>query len=455
MHSGKTPGLSERMFSGQDLKRLLIPLIVEQLLTALMGMVDTMMVSNVGEAAVSAVSLVDSINLLMIYLLTALATGGTIVCSQYLGRRDEKMANHAARQLLLVVLCGSLLACASCLILRRQILQLAFGSVEPAIMQNALGYFLFTAMSYPFLGVFDVGAALCRAEGDSRTPMLVSLLSNLLNIAGNSILIFGFGMGAVGAAIATLASRVASAVMMLWQARRPNQCIVLNRLLQIRPDRRMIRMILRIGVPAGFENGLFQFGKVIMQSTVATLSTTAISAQAIISTLEGATSMPSQAIGLGMITVVGQCMGAGRVDEARYYTKRLMMISELLMVGSLILFIAVTQPVTILAKMSAEAAAMMWRLNIIIFFVKIVIWVPSFTLPNGLRAAGDVKFCALVSSLTMWSFRVCMSWVLCRYLGFGLLGIWLGWFTDWLVRAIVFIWRYRSGRWAEQVVLST
>ncbi|MDD3164660.1 MAG: MATE family efflux transporter [Oscillospiraceae bacterium] len=441
------------MFSKRDLRRLLIPLIVEQLLTALMGMVDTIMVAKVGPAAVSAVSLVDTINLLMIYVLSALATGGTIVCAQYIGRKDAQSANHAARQVVLVVSVVAVVLTAGCLIFRKSLLQLIFGGVEERIMTASLQYFLFTAMSYPFIGLFGASSALCRAEGNSKTPMLVSAVANGINIAGNAVLIFVFDMGVSGAAIATLASRVFSAAVMLVLQRRPGCLIQLDHLLQIRPDRGMIRLILRIGIPAGFENGLFQFGKLAVQSTVSTLSTTAISAQAMVAMLEGATSMPSLAVGLGLMTIAGQCMGAGKLDQTKYYTKKLCGLSQVLIVISTALMVAVTLPVAKIGGMSPEATKIMWDMSVLICIVKSLIWVPAFTIPNAMRASGDVKFCAIVSSVTMWLFRVVMTWILCRHLGFGVLGVWLGWFADWLARMVIFLWRWFSGRWTNHHVL--
>jgi putative MATE family efflux protein len=449
----KPQTLENRLFSDLDLRRLLIPLIIEQVLTGLMGMVDTLMVSNVGQTAVSAVSLVDAINVLMIYLLSALATGGTIVCAQYIGRRDGEMANHTARQLLLSVAAVAVLITALCLSLRSTLLRLIFGSVEPEIMEFARQYFLITAISYPFIGLFNGGAALSRATGDSKTPMTVSAVSNLLNIAGNAILIFGLDMGVVGAALSTLFSRIVSATWILILLHRPGRTIFLRSLWKTRPDWKMIRTILRIGIPAGFENGLFQFGKLAVQSTVSTLGTTAISVQAVISVLEGLTSMPGMAVGLGLLTVVGQCMGAGRIEEAKFYTRKFCRWSELAVLICVTLMLVLTEPIGLLAAMDAEALSLMWKINLAIAVVKLVLWMPAFTLPNSMRAAGDVKFCAAISTATMWAFRVGMSWALCRYLDFGLFGVWIGWFTDWLVRAIIYVIRYRGDRWTRKHVL--
>ena len=315
------------MYSNRALAKLLIPLIVEQVLTALMGTVDTIMVSTISPAAVSGVSLVDSINILMQYIFAALATGGTIVCSQYLGRREVNGANNAARQVLLSMLVLSAVITALCVGFRGPLLRLIFGSAEPAVMDAALTYFLITALSYPFMGLYDVGAALYRSTGNSRLPMVISAGCNLVNIAGNSLTIYVLDWGVAGAALSTTVSRVLAAVILLAIQRRPHQVLTVGPYHTIRPDLATIGLVLSIGIPTGLENGLFQFGKLAVQSAVSTLTTAEMAAQAIVVVLEAFTSMPSMAIGLGLITVAGQCMGAGRPDEARRYILRLTALS--------------------------------------------------------------------------------------------------------------------------------
>ena len=274
------------LFSNHDLKVLLIPLMVEQLLNSLMGTVDSMMVSNVGSAAISAVSLVDSINVLVIQVFTALTAGGAIICSQYLGRKDVKACNKAARQVLLSLLVISIGLMAVCIAFRHPLLRLIFGNVEQDVMDNSQIYFLITALSFPFIGLFDANAAFFRAEGNSRLPMTISALCNLVNIAGNAVLIFGFHMGVAGAAISTLASRILMSIIMICRQRVPKQEIVIRDYFSIRPDMKLILIILSVGIPSGIENGMFQFGKLAIQSTVSTLGTTAIAAQAMTIILE-------------------------------------------------------------------------------------------------------------------------------------------------------------------------
>jgi putative MATE family efflux protein len=432
---------------------LLIPLVIEQIFTALMGTADTMMVARVGDAAVSGVSLVDSINNLMLMMMTAMATGGTITCSQYLGAQDHEGANRAARQVFLSVVVISLLCCILCVSLRYPLLRLIFGQVEQPVMDAALTYFLVTVLSYPFLGAYYASAALYRAAGNSRLPMIVSAIGNLLNILGNAIFLFVCHWGVFGAALATTLSRVFQCVVLLWFHRRPGQVIVLRDYRSIRPDFPMIRSILRIGIPTGIENGMFQFGKLMVQSTVATLPTAQIAAQAVVNTLEYFTSMPSMAIGLGLVTVAGQCMGAGRPQEAKYYALRLTLVSEVLVILTGVLIFFSVDTVSQLSGLGEESAQLVHQMMLLITFVKPFIWPLAFTLPNAMRAAGDVKFSMTVSAVSMWVFRVALCMFLIRVLGFGILGVWIAMFVDWFDRDLWNLGRFLSGKWTEKKVL--
>lgn len=443
-----------RLFSARDLWLLLIPLIIEQIFTALMGTADTMMVARVGEAAVSGVSLVDAVNNLVIQVMTAMATGGTITCAQYLGARDHKGANRAASQVFLSVVVISIACCVLCVALRKPLLRLIFGQVEDSVMESALTYFLITVLSYPFLGAYYASGALYRAAGNSRLPMLISAIGNVLNVIGNAVFLFVFHWGVMGAALATTLSRVFQCAVLLWFHHKPDQIIVLNHYRDIRPDWKEIRMILRIGIPTGIENGMFQFGRLMVQSTVATLATAEIAAQAVINTLEYFSSMPSMAIGMGLVTIAGQCMGAGRPEEAKRYSIELTLISEALVIGVGILTCVAVDFVSQASGLSAESAKIVHDMIFLIAVVKPFVWPLGFTLSNGMRAAGDVKFSMLVSVLSMWIFRVVLCVVLIRVFGFGVLGVWIAMFVDWTDRALWYLGRFISGKWKDKTVLT-
>ncbi len=442
------------LFSNQDLKKLIVPLIIEQVLNSAIGTIDTLMVSNVGSAALSGVSLVDSINKLIIFLFTALATGGAIICAQYLGRRDGKNADKAARQVLMASLLLSLLVSALSLVFRRGILRLIFGSVEKEVMRASLDYYLITIFSYPFIAVFNAGSALYRAAGNSKLSMKISLIANLVNIAGNYLLLFVIPMGVRGAALSTLASYGFSALVLLYTMRSPRHGFDMGKLRDFRVDTRMILRVLAIGLPTGIENSMFQFGKLIVQSTVSTLGTVAIAANALVVVLEFLSSMPSQAIGTGLMTVAGQCIGAGRLDEAKYYIKKLTLWSFIILAAADLLVMAITPAAIHFAGMDSETASLVLKTMLIITIVKPFLWPLAFVPASGMKAAGDVRFGMIVSTVSMWASRVALTALLCRVLGVGLVGIWCGYFADWAVRSVAFTLRYKSGKWAEHEVIS-
>ena len=443
----------KHLFSNHDLWMLLVPLVVEQLLNSLMGTADSIMVSNVGSAAISAVSLVDSINILVIQAFYALAAGGTIVCSQYIGQRDKKNAEVWARQLVFVVASISTAVMAVCLLTRGPLLRLIFGSVEADVMEAARIYFFYTALSFPFIALYDAGSSIYRAQGNTRLPMTIAVVSNGLNIAGNAVLIWGFHLGVAGAAIATLGSRVISAVVVLAFLRNPKQEIAVYGYGRIRPDGQRIRRILSLGIPNGIENAMFQFGKLAIQSTVSTLGTIAIAAQAMTNILENLNGIAAIGIGIGMMTVVGQCLGAGRQDEAIYYIKKLSVIAEAVIIGCCALVYILTRPVTMLGGMEPESAKMCFYMIGWITVVKPIVWTLAFVPAYGMWAAGDVRFSMILSCISMWLFRVTLCIYLCRVHGFGPIAVWIGMFTDWTVRGIVFTIRFKSRRWlAHEVV---
>ncbi len=436
-------------FSNQALLRLLVPLVIEQLLAVTIGMADTVMVTSVGEAAVSGISLVDSINILSIQVFSALAAGGAIVTAQYLGRQEHQNACIAAKQLLYATTALAVMIMAVALIFHRFLLRLVFGNIEPTVMENAIIYFKLSAVSYPFLAIYNAGAALFRSMGNSKVSTLVSFLMNVVNIGGNAILIYGFHWGVAGAATASLVSRAMAAVIMLVLVCHKNNPIHIEKVwkLELRFD--MIRRILKIGVPNGVENGMFQIGKLIVQGLVATFGTSAIAANAIANTIASFINTPGTAIQLGLTTVVGQCVGGGDYEQAVYYTRKLLWLTYGLMgILNLIVFL-IAGPLVGLFHLSTAAAADARAVLYTFTIASIIIWPLSFSLPNALRAAGDARFTMIVSMISMWTFRIGFSYLLGSTAHMGLMGVWIAMYIDWFVRAIVFTIRFVRGKWKK------
>ena len=445
----------QHMFTNRMIRNLLIPVVLEQLLNSIMGTADTMMVSNVGSAAISAVSLVDSINVLVIQAFSALAAGGAIVCAQYIGQRNKEKANESARQVLFIITAISVAVSLICLVFQKPLLRLIFGSVEAEVMRASEVYFFYTALSFPFIAAYDSAASIFRAQDNTRGPMTISMISNVMSIAGNAIMIWVFHMGVAGAALSTLISRIFCAVVVLIQLRkeREGQEIVVRDYFKIRPNWSMIKRILGIGIPSGVENSMFQLGKLAIQSTVSTLGTAAIAAQAMTNILENLNGIAALGVGVGLMTIVGQCLGAGRKDEAVYYIKKLCVIAEIVVLTSCLIVFALTKPVTILGGMEKESADMCFHMVMWITIMKPLVWTMAFVPGYGLRAAGDVKFSMITSCCTMWACRFCLCVFLIRVMGFGPMGVWIGMFADWTVRSIIFTWRFHSRKWLQHKVI--
>ena len=433
-------------FSNQDLKRLIIPLVIEQLLAITVGLLDSLMVSQVGEAAISAVSLVDTVNVLLVSAFSALATGGAAIAGQYLGCRKPEKAGHAGEQLLLFMIEVSLLIMLLFYLGKGLVLNVVFGRVEPDVAAYADTYYNIVEASTPFLAVYSAGAALFRVMGNSKVSMWVSLVMNAINAAGNALLIFGFHMGVEGAAIPTLVSRVFAAAAMLLLLRHPGISFQVEKL-SFKHDLYIVRNILRFGVTNGLESSMFQLGKILLLSTVSVLGTASVAANAIGNTLCTFQCMAGNALGLAIVTVVSQCVGAGDYEKARLYTKKLLKLAYICL-GLSVIAVYFSMPVFLrLYNVSPEAARYARQIIWMHGFFGMLIWPLSFTLPQALRAAGDTRFTMVVSTVSMWTMRVGFGVLLGRYLGFGVLGIWMAMFVDWLLRVILFLPRFRGHRW--------
>ena len=441
------------MFDNRKLAKLLIPLALDQLLNSFMGTVDTLCVSNLGSAAISAVSLVDSINILIVQAFFALASGGTVVCSHYLGCKEKKQAQEAARQLVFITFMLSLSITVLFVIFNGPLLHLIFGKVEQDVMSNARKYFFFTTLSYPFIALYDDGSCILRAQENSRLPMQISIVSNIMNVIMNLVFVWIFHWGVAGTAISTLISRIFSMAVVMIKLRNPSFDVSLRHYFSIRPDWSKIKKILYIGVPSGIENSMFQFGKLAIQSTVSLMGTAAIAAQGMTNIIENLNGILAIGIGIGLMTVVGETLGAGHKEEAVYYIKKLCIIAEVTLVLSCIFMYAITRPITIFGGMEPESAKLCIFMVTCITIVKPLIWDMAFIPAYGLRAAGDVKFSMTVSVLTMWFCRVTLATVLARVFHMGPMAVWIGMFTDWGIRNIIFTIRFHNRKWLQHKVI--
>ena len=446
------------LFSRKDIAKILLPLVLQNILTITIGMVDSIMVSGDGEAAFAGVSLVSSLDTLLVTLFSSIASGGAVVLAQTMGRGDQKLSCEAAKQLLYVTAAIATVISVCVLIPRTALLQLLFGDAEADVMQNALGYFSVIAISFPFLAVDNAVGAIFRAQGDSMISLKISIFKNLLNISGNAFFIYGLHMGAIGAALATLIARIIGAVVLIAIAHRRERYIHIEHLFTYRPNKDIVKAILHIGVPNGIENSLFQFGKVITSSLISTLSTASIAANAAALSLANLQYTTGGAVQSTMISVVGKCVGAEEKEQAKRYAKILLALGYLLIFIVSVLLAVFATPLLSMYNLSPEglvtARELIWFHGV----ASIVLWATAFCLPSVFRAANDVRFTMVVSIFSMWAFRVALAHVLVPEsltvlgyeiagAGMDIMGVWVAMTIDWVFRAILFAWRFYSGRW--------
>lgn len=441
--------MTNKMFSNSQLKRLILPLLVEQLLVMLVGMADTIMVSAAGEAAISGVSIVNDVNNLIIAILTAIAGGGAVIVTQYLGNNDVENTKLSSSQLITISFLISFVFCVICVALHPMILNVLYGSVDVDVMENAKVYFWITALSFPFLGVYNSAAALYRSMNRTSTTMRVSIVMNVINVVGNFICVYLLKMGAAGVAWPTLISRIVASIIMFKLCFDEEAPISVTWKDILTWKQSIVSRILAIAIPNGVENGLFQLGKVIVSTFVATYGTMQIAANGVTNSLCVLCYTTEMAMQLAVVTVVGQCVGANDYEQARYYIRKMLWMSVVMaIVNNVILFVVspfALQLYTLKGETFeiAETILGMECLAVALFHAY------SFVLPTCLRAAGDAKYTMYVGVISMFAARVVGAYILGTVMGMGVIGTRLAMYIDWIVRIIFFVARYRSGKWTQ------
>ena len=436
------------LFTNKDLRKLILPLIMEQALAITVGMADTMMISSVGEVAVSGVSLVDMINMLLFSVFSALATGGAVLVSQNIGARRIDEARRAAKQLLVAVLVISSILAVLTVIFRRGVLGLFFGNIEADVMKAAIIYLVISAVSFPFLGIYNACAALFRAMGKTDITFKVSVVGNIINVAGNAFCIFVLHMGVAGVAIPSLISRVVMGMVLYILLKNPAYEIHFDKE-HFKLDMGIVKKILYIGIPSSIENGLFQLGRVLVVSIISGFGTVQIAANGVANSLDSIGCIMGMAMNLAMITVIGQCVGADDKEQIKYYMKKLLVISY---VGFAVIDIPLLlnlDSVLALYGLGAETTELAYILVMIHNGAAIILWPMAFVFPHMLRACNDVRFPMVASIFSMCVFRIGCSLLLGVHLGMGAIGVWIGMVIDWVFRIICFVARYFHGDWEK------
>ncbi len=435
------------MFSNKDLKNLIVPLFLEQLLMALVGIADVFVIGFVGEAAVSGVSLVNSFNTIFLNLFTALASGGAVVISQYIGHKDKEHAGQAASQLLTASVILSVAISVVILLTNASLMRLMFGKVDADVMDACVTYLRISAYSYPALAIYNAGAALYRSFGKTSTTMYISILANIINVIGNCIGVFGLHAGVVGVAVPSLVSRCFSAVVitiLCFSAKNPVSYLG-SWIMKL--DVSLQKKILRIAVPNGVESGVFQLVKVALSSVVALFGTYQIAANGVAQSIWSLAALVCVTMGPVFITVIGQCMGAGDIEQAEMYFRKLTKITLVFAIAWNALIFAVTPVFMSFYALEDQTK----RLVILLVLIHNIFNAVAFTfadpLGKGLRATGDVKFTTATSLFTTTGVRLIFSMIFGIWLNLGVIGIAFAMCLDWSVRGIIFWWRFKQGKW--------
>ena len=436
------------LFSNRDLFRLLVPLFIEQLLFIAVGSADAIMVARLGEASISSVSLVDMANVFIGNVFYALSTGGAVVASQFIGAGRKDRARESAWHLLVVSCAVSLVITGLCEAFNRPFLRLLFGELEETVMRQSLTYFRITALAYPFIALYGACAALFRSQNQARTTMRISLLSNLVNITGNAVLIYGFRLGVAGAALATLTAHAVGMSVAFVRLCNPqlDVCLCFSRGFSFSWN--MFRRILTIGVPSGIEGGIFQFGRLMVLGLIAKYGTAEIASNAVANQMDYFGIIVGNAFSLGTLTIVGQCVGAGSESQLRYYVRKVMAWAYGAHVAwNLLLFAFMPLILLCYSKLTPSTLRLAVFLIVIHNGLGMLFWPLSFVFPNILRAANDVKYTMCVSVASMLVIRVAGSYLLAPAVHSGAIAVWIAMVGDWILRCSLFLHRYRSGKW--------
>lgn len=440
-------------FTNADLKNMIVPLFWEQLLVLLVGIADTLVISYTGEASVSGVSLVNMINTIFIYLFTALASGGAVVISQYIGKQEKDHAGEAASQLLLFSAILSMILALPVLVFKKQILFALFGAVEPAVTEAGVIYLQISAYSYPAIAVYDAGVALYRSLGKTKTTMKISLISNVINLIGNLIGVFVLKAGVAGVAYPSLIARAYSAIAISWLCFRKSNGVYYRKDWIFRWNSSLLSKILRIAVPNGIEKGLFQLVKVALSSIVALFGTYQIAANGVAQSIWSMAALCGLTMSPVFITVIGHCMGAGETAEAEYYFRKLTKITITISVIWNALVFAATPLLMKAYALEAETKTLIIQLVLIHNLFNAAAFPFSGAMSSGLRAAGDVKFTTIVSIGSTAVGRLVLSYLFGLVFNLGVIGIAMAMCCDWVFQAVVYIIRVRSGKWKNFAVV--
>lgn len=438
------------LFTKKDILKLVLPIFIEQALIQAIGIVDTIMVSSSGEGAVSGVSLVNTFNTFINNLLICLASGGAIVISQLIGQGNREHVQESKRQLIWVVGLLGLTFTIIVVVFRQTILNLLYGKVEQAVMENALDYLLYTALSYPFLAVFTSCSSILRVHGNATVTMKTSFVTNAIHVLGNALLVYKLGLGAKGAAISTLFCNFVGMTIVLAVLSSKNRPEHVDNLLKFKPIFSLIKKICAVGIPNSLESSLIQIGSIITASIISGLATSQIAANSVATQVTAIAYIPGVAIGVAMSTIVGRCVGAGHQEQAKKYVNYLLIANYVTQMLLSVIICLLVKPILSLYNISSEATSVCITLILLTSLVADLVYPFMSTVPNAFKASGDIKFTVINSVIGMWVSRVVLGYLMCNVLSLGIVGVWVATYLDWVYRAIIFAIRYFKNTWLKK-----
>ena len=451
MNIFKTP--EGYLYSNKALLYLFLPLLIEYALEFFVGFADSIMVASLGEAAISGVSLVDALMQLLIFSFSALATGGAVVAGQYLGAKQTDKAQNAATQMLWFSAILSVVLMVIVIIFRQLLISVLFGQIEADVWHNSDMYLYIVALSIPFIAIYNSGASLFRTTNNADLPMKIMLVCDILNVLGNAVCIYYLGWDVRGVAIPTVLARVISAVTVLYFLVDEDYKLHVKRTLRHRFDRVILKKVLEVGIPSGIENGLFQLGRVLILSLVSTFGTMAIAANSVGFSVGVFSVLPGFALNLGITAIISNCVGADDYQQARYYTKKCLIIVYVLHLIVNVIIFALLPTILNFYNLSNQTADLASAMIIWHGIFAILLWPLAFTLPSTFRGAGDSKSVMYISLTVMFTCRIALAYVIADWMGVGVFGTWIAMFLDWIVRSSIYVYRYFSGKWTEYRVV--
>jgi len=448
----------DRYLSGEHLNyrqviAIIIPLFFDQLFNGIISMLNTAMISSSGTAAVAAVSMVDSLNVIMLNIFIGIATGGTVIVAQYYGAGKAESVTKAAGNAVAAVIFSAVIISIVLTGFHDSVLTLLFKSAEPDVFANAKIYLIGSALSYPFVSVIDAISGVLRGIGNSKSYFWLSLIKNGSNLLFNIIFLKIFNFGIIGLILSIILSRFLGMCCAFIYIRLLNRQIVLHFRDLLKIDCKMLRRIMFIGIPSAGEQVFFNAGKLITQSFIVTMGTGALAINAICNSLMVLMETGGLGLSLAIVTVVGISLGHGDYKSAKKYVRVFLILGSISVALTCLIMLPLLSPLIGFFSPEPQLLPEIMRICYICSVTTPLFWCLSFVSPAALRAAGDGRFVLVSSLISMWTLRVVLGYVLGIVFKLGILGVWLAMFIEWVLRGLMYNIRLMGKKWLSHKLI--